>query len=110
MAAMPEPEASTGYSRRELLTRYWQTPISRGQYKNGTFSQPEQYLQLSWMPSGHSLWSNLTPLQQIDSVYSFKLLKFETLCATTTPTCSLVELITLLKSLAQYLEEEKIHR
>ena len=25
IAAMPEPDANTGYSRYDLLTRYWQT-------------------------------------------------------------------------------------
>jgi len=33
IAAIAEPEANTGYSRRELLTRYWQTPISREQHE-----------------------------------------------------------------------------
>ena len=37
IAAMPEPEANTGYSRKDLLTMYWQT-------RNGTSFQPEQYL------------------------------------------------------------------
>jgi len=41
------------------------------------------------MPSGHSLWSNLTPFNRFDTAM-YLVLNFETLYATTTP--SLIEL------------------